>query len=74
MEKSTPVSVEQLFDTDAETVWAALTEAHRMRLWYFDAIPDFKAKVGFKTQFNVQSGGRDFPHVWRVTEVIPFQK
>ncbi len=74
MEKSIPVSVEQLFHTEAETLWAALTEVSQMRQWYFDAIPDFKAQVGFKTQFNVQAGGRDFPHVWKVTEVIPLQK
>lgn len=74
MEKPIPVQVEHLFDTDTSTLWAALTEVRQMRQWYFDAIPDFSPHLGFKTQFNVQSGGRDFPHVWKVTEVIPLQK
>ena len=43
----------------------------QMRQWYFDNNPAFEAEVGFETQFNVQSGGRDFLHVWKVTDVVP---
>jgi hypothetical protein len=45
-----------------------------MRLWYFDNIPDFKAEVGFKTQFNVKAPSRDFIHIWEVTEVLHHKK
>ena len=64
-----PVIVEQTYDTSINAVWSAITEIDQMRQWYFDNIPSFKPEVGFETQFNVQSGGRDFLHMWKVTEV-----
>ena len=42
--------------------------------WYFENIPDFKPKVGFTTQFNVISEGRNFLHKWKVTKVLPLEK
>ena len=45
-----------------------------MKQWFFDNIPDFKAEVGFKTEFIVATENRMFPHVWEITEVIPQQK
>lgn len=42
-----------------------------MRRWFFENIPAFEARVGFKTEFNVHSGGRDFLHQWEITEVLP---
>jgi uncharacterized protein YndB with AHSA1/START domain len=45
-----------------------------MRQWYFDNIPAFRAEVSFETQFKVHSGGRDFMHMWRVTEVVPLKR
>ena len=42
--------------------------------WFFDNIPEFKPEVGFETQFNVNTGERDFHHVWTITEAIPGQK
>jgi uncharacterized protein YndB with AHSA1/START domain len=42
--------------------------------WFFDNIPEFKPEVGFGTQFNVNTGERDFHHVWTITDVIPGQK
>ena len=70
-DSSKPIIVEQTFDVTSEDVWKAITNVDLMRLWFFDNIPSFKPKVGFETQFNVHNQGRDFLHLWRVTEVIP---
>jgi len=64
-----PVVVEQDFGQSTSAVWNAITDVDEMRKWYFDNIPDFKAEVGFNTQFLVESGGRRFVHLWEVTEV-----
>jgi uncharacterized protein YndB with AHSA1/START domain len=69
-----PIVVEQTFQVTIDTVWKAITDIKQMRLWYFDNIPDFKPEVGFKTQFNVQSGERNFMHKWKVTEVVSRRK
>ncbi len=69
-----PVVVEQSFGASVETVWNAITDVDQMRRWYFENIPAFKPEIGFETQFTVQSQGRDFPHLWKVTEVVPLQK
>jgi uncharacterized protein YndB with AHSA1/START domain len=69
-----PVIVEQVFDLPVETVWKAITEREQMVQWFFDNIPDFKAKVGFETQFKIHNEGRDFLHLWRITEVNPNRK
>ncbi|WP_298514236.1 SRPBCC domain-containing protein [uncultured Kordia sp.] len=75
MKTSEPsVIVSQNFTQSVESVWKAITDVSQMRQWFFDNIPDFKAEVGFQTQFNVKAPSRDFMHLWTVTEVIPQQK
>ncbi len=69
-----PIIVEQTFDTSIDTLWHAITEIEQMRQWYFENIPSFKPEVGFETQFTVQSQGRNFLHLWKVTEVVPMKK
>jgi uncharacterized protein YndB with AHSA1/START domain len=69
-----PVIISQNFTQSTETVWKAITDVVEMRQWFFDNIPDFKAEVGFQTQFNVKAPSRDFMHLWTITEVIPQQK
>jgi uncharacterized protein YndB with AHSA1/START domain len=69
-----PVIVEQDFDRSVSDVWDAITQIDEMRKWYFENIPDFKAEVGFATQFVVESGNRSFRHMWTVTEVDPHRK
>jgi uncharacterized protein YndB with AHSA1/START domain len=69
-----PVTTEQFFDRSIDEVWTAITQLDQMHQWYFDNIPEFKAEVGFKTQFNVEAPSRDFMHLWEVTEVIPHAK
>jgi len=68
-----PIIVEQTFKASIETVWSAITEIDQMRQWFFDNIPSFKPEVGFETQFNVQSKSRNFLHMWKVTEVVPYK-
>lgn len=69
-----PVIVEQTFDSTPEQVWRAITELDQMTQWFFENIPDFKPKLNFETRFIVDSGDRLFPHIWKITEVIPLQK
>ena len=64
-----PVIVEDSFNASIEKVWKAITDLNEMKLWYFDNIDSFKAKVGGKSRFAVQSEGRTFTHIWEVTEV-----
>ncbi|MCE4565689.1 SRPBCC domain-containing protein [Maribellus sp. CM-23] len=44
-----------------------------MKQWYFDNIDSFRAEVGAKSRFEVQSGERTFTHLWVVTKVVPFE-
>ena len=69
-----PIIVEESFNKSAEIVWKAITQLDQMKEWYFDNIPEFKTQVGFVTQFNVIAPSRDFLHIWKIIEVIPFQK
>jgi uncharacterized protein YndB with AHSA1/START domain len=75
MKKSDPpIIVEEYFNTHIEEVWRSITELNQMKKWYFENILEFKAEVGFETQFNVLSEERSFLHIWKVTEVIPNKK
>lgn len=65
------ILVEQDFQTTIESAWSALTDITEMKKWYFDNIPDFQPKVGFKTQFSVHNEGRTFTHLWEVMKVSP---
>jgi uncharacterized protein YndB with AHSA1/START domain len=69
-----PVVVERAFVASREKVWRALTDPDQMRAWYFPQLKDFRAEVGFETEFTITHKGDDFIHIWRVTEVIPGQK
>lgn len=69
-----PIVVSQAFNASIDTVWNAITELRQMQQWFFENIPDFKAEVGFKTQFNVTSEDRNFLHLWEIAAVIPKQK
>lgn len=75
MKVSEPViEVKQTFQQSAESVWKAITDVKEMRQWFFENIPAFEPVVGFKTQFTVNSEDRQFPHLWKITEVIPLKK
>ena len=68
------VIVEETFNASIDQVWDSITVIDEMRQWYFENIPSFEAEVDFKTQFNVGNEGRNFPHMWKVTEVVPNKK
>jgi uncharacterized protein YndB with AHSA1/START domain len=69
-----PVVIEQTFNASVDTVWHAITRIDQMRRWYFENIPSFEPEAGFETRFSVQSGDRDFVHLWKVTEVVPLRR
>jgi uncharacterized protein YndB with AHSA1/START domain len=64
-----PIVVSEAFDAPIEKVWQAITDRSQMVKWYFAEIGSFKAELGFETRFSVKSGGREFVHVWKVTEM-----
>ena len=70
-EEEDPIVVEQTYDATIGAVWDAITKVEQMVQWYFKEIPSFKPEVGFETRFEVQGEERNFPHVWKVTEVNP---
>jgi uncharacterized protein YndB with AHSA1/START domain len=66
-----PIEVEAHFERGVEDLWNALTRLTEMRKWYFEMLPDFEARPGFRTSFEVQSEERTFTHLWQVLEVLP---
>jgi len=69
-----PIVVSQDYKATPLEIWNAITRPQQMRKWYFEQLQDFKAKVGFKTQFVIQHEDRIFTHQWEITKVIPQKK
>lgn len=69
-----PIMVQTHLNISPKEVWKAITVKDQMVQWFFENIPDFKAEVGFTTRFNVQTENHTFPHLWKITTVIPEQK
>ena len=65
----TPVVVERVFNAPVEMVWTAITDPGQMKQWYFAELESFKAEPGFQTKVTVRYAGKEFPHLWKVTEV-----
>lgn len=63
-----PLVIERIYNAPAEKVWQAITDAGKMRQWYFD-IKDFKPEAGFEFDFTCTMDGKDYLHLCRVTEV-----
>ena len=72
--KNEPVVIERVYNAPIERVWQAITDLEKMRQWYFPTLTDFEPEVGFETQFNVVNGKKVFPHIWKITEVVPLKK
>lgn len=70
----TPIIVLQHFARPVAEVWKAITELTQMKQWFFNQIPNFKAEVGFKVQFDVATPNRNFLHLWEIIEVVPEEK
>ena len=64
-----PIIVENTLNANIEDVWSIITEKDHMIKWFFDTIPAFEAKVGFETRFDINTGKRVFPHLWKIIEV-----
>jgi len=69
-----PIIVEETYSVEAAVVWNAITDPAQMSRWYFEPIREFKAEVGFETQFNVHALGKDYLHLWKVIEVVPGER
>lgn len=69
-----PIVVEQHFSVRLVRLWKALTDPGEMRQWFFEQIPDFRAEVGFHTEFAVAHKGRTFTHRWTIREAEPLKK
>ena len=67
------IIVEQNFNCSKIRVWEAITEPEQMKQWFFNNIPFFEPRVGFQTSFNVQSGDRNFNHIWKIMDVVPYK-
>ena len=72
--ESQSVVIEHLYNAPIERIWSALTDIRKMRRWYFPTLADFKPEVDFETIFNVENDGKIYPHIWKITEVIPGRK
>ncbi len=68
---ATPIVVEETYPVEAHVVWKAITDPAQMPKWFFEPIESFKPEVGFETQFTVHSQGKDYLHLWKITEVVP---
>ncbi len=66
-----PIVVEQIFNAPISVVWKAITDTDQMRRWFFETMTNFEPAVGFQTQFNVRVEDQDYPHQWKVTDVVP---
>jgi uncharacterized protein YndB with AHSA1/START domain len=69
-----PIVIEQNFEVSVGELWNAITELNQMTQWFFENIEAFVPKVGFETRFVIENEGRIFPHLWKITEVIPQRK
>jgi len=66
-----PIVVEASYAADIGAVWDAITRVDQMRQWYFPDIPSFVPELGFETRFTISNEGRNFTHLWTVTDVVP---
>lgn len=64
-----PIIIEQVFNTNVENLWEAITVLDKMKQWFFEAIESFEPVVGFETNFVIQIEDRLFPHLWKIIEV-----
>ena len=64
-----PIVFKRTYPQSVDKVWQAISYLPKMHEWYFPEIPAFEARVGFKTEFNIQAPSQDFLHIWEVLEV-----
>ncbi len=69
-----PLALERVVSAPIETVWQAISDFEHMKQWYMPALSSFRPEVGFETEFSIHHEGKDFRHLWKVTEVVPGKK
>lgn len=62
------IVVEQRYSVSAQELWDALTDASRMKRWFFSEIESFEAVKGFETEFTVHVEQTDYVHLWTVLD------
>jgi uncharacterized protein YndB with AHSA1/START domain len=72
--KNEPIIIERVYNAPVNKVWHAITDLEKMRQWYFPTLCEFEPEVGFETRFDVETGGKTFPHIWKINEVVPGKK
>jgi len=70
MDHTTPIVVEETYHAPVSLVWQAITDRDHMRQWFFEPITEFQPEIGFETEFDVLCEGQNYPHQWKVTEVV----
>lgn len=74
MEKA-QVILERTYNAPIERVWQAITDVDQMKQWYMPNLTSFRPEVGFETGFTAgKKGVKEWPHVWKITEVVPNKK
>ncbi|MCF8246858.1 MAG: SRPBCC domain-containing protein [Saprospiraceae bacterium] len=68
-----PLVIERTYPVPPELVWQALTDPIQMKKWYFD-LPDFKAEVGHRFQFEGGPPEKTYLHLCEVKAAVPNQK
>jgi uncharacterized protein YndB with AHSA1/START domain len=71
--KTEPFVIERILDAPVSAVWEAITDNRKMKRWYFD-IREFKPEVGFEFRFSGGTEEKQYLHICKITEVIPYQK
>jgi uncharacterized protein YndB with AHSA1/START domain len=72
--KQKQVVIERTLQAPVAKVWQALTDINELRQW-LPFFPDFKAEVGFATEFDLgPDAGHQYHHHVKVLEVIDGQK
>ncbi len=72
--KNEPIVIERVYNSPVKAVWEAITDLNKMKQWYFPMLTEFEPEIGFETIFNVEEGGKTYPHIWKITEVEPGRK
>jgi uncharacterized protein YndB with AHSA1/START domain len=68
-----PFVIERTFRAPVKMVWKAITEKEQMKHWYFE-LEDFRPEVGFEIGYTVRHGETEYPHLFKVTDVVPGKK
>ncbi len=69
-----PIILEHKFPINRQKLWEYLTDLAHLNQWMFPQLTSYKAELGFETSFLIEHEGRNFPHNWKITDVIIDEK